>query len=136
MPDFEVTVASRTVRKAEALINGHPRGVATALDVEDRSELERLVSQADLAVSMLPYVYHPTVAALCVKHGKHMVTTSYVKDEMRALDSSAREVGVILLNEIGVDPGIVVADVGHLQQEPVQSGVDERFLEESFVGAR
>jgi saccharopine dehydrogenase-like NADP-dependent oxidoreductase len=113
-----VTVASRTVSKAKALINGHPRGVATALDVEDRSELERLVSQADLAVSMLPYVYHPTVAALCVKHGKHMVTTSYVKDEMRALDSSAREAGVILLNEIGVDPGI-----DHMSAMKVINGV-------------
>jgi saccharopine dehydrogenase (NADP+, L-glutamate forming) len=106
VPEFEVIVASRTVSKAKALVDGHPRGVAKALNVEDRSELEDLVSQADLAVSMLPYVYHPTVAALCVKHGKHMVTTSYVKDEMRALDTPAKEAGVILLNEIGVDPGI------------------------------
>jgi saccharopine dehydrogenase-like NADP-dependent oxidoreductase len=106
VPEIEVVVASRTVSKARALINGHPRGVAKALNVEDLSELEDLISQADLAVSMLPYVYHPTVAALCVKHGKHMVTTSYVKDEMRALDAPAKEAGVILLNEIGVDPGI------------------------------
>jgi saccharopine dehydrogenase-like NADP-dependent oxidoreductase len=34
-----------------------------------------------------------------------MVTASYVKDEMRALDSEAKKAGVILLNEIGVDPG-------------------------------
>ncbi len=54
----------------------------------------------------MPYVYHPKVAALCVKHKKHMVTTSYVKDQMRALDGAAKEAGVILLNEIGVDPGI------------------------------
>ncbi len=106
VPEFEVIVASRTVRKAEALVNGHPRGVAQALTVEDKSELEGLISQADLAVSMLPYVYHPTVAALCVKHRKHMVTTSYVKEQMRALDGPAKEAGVILLNEIGVDPGI------------------------------
>jgi saccharopine dehydrogenase-like NADP-dependent oxidoreductase len=106
VPEFEVTVASRTVGKAKALIGGHPRGVAKALNVEDTSELEQLIRQTDLAVSMLPYVYHPTVASLCVKHGKHMVTTSYVKDEMRALDGPAKDAGVILLNEIGVDPGI------------------------------
>jgi saccharopine dehydrogenase-like NADP-dependent oxidoreductase len=106
VPDFHVVVASRTVSKAEALIDGHPRGKALALDVDDDAALEGLIRDADLAVSMLPYAYHPKVAALCVKHGKHMVTTSYVKDAMRALDGPAREAGVILLNEIGVDPGI------------------------------
>jgi len=35
-----------------------------------------------------------------------MVTTSYVKDAMRDLDGAARSAGVVLLNEIGVDPGI------------------------------
>lgn len=105
-PDFHVRVASRTLSKAEKLVGGHPRGVAQQLDVEDENALEALIRQTDLAISLLPYVYHPRVARLCVKHGKHMVTTSYVKDEMRALDSAARKAGVILLNEIGVDPGI------------------------------
>jgi saccharopine dehydrogenase-like NADP-dependent oxidoreductase len=106
VPEFKVTVASRTVRKAEALVEGHPRGRAVALDVKDEKALEDLIRQTDLAVSMLPYAYHPLVAGLCVKHKKHMVTTSYVKEAMQALDGAAREAGVILLNEIGVDPGI------------------------------
>ncbi len=106
VPDFEVIVASRTVSKAEDLINGHPQGKAVALNVNDDAALEALIQQADLTVSMLPYVYHPKVAALCVKHKKDMVTTSYVKEAMRSLDGPAREAGVILLNEIGVDPGI------------------------------
>jgi saccharopine dehydrogenase-like NADP-dependent oxidoreductase len=106
VPDFEVTVASRTVSKAKALVNGHPRGKALVLNVKDQAALEDLIRQTDLAVSMLPYAYHPKVAALCVKHKKHMVTTSYVKDPMRALDGPATEAGIILLNEIGVDPGI------------------------------
>jgi saccharopine dehydrogenase-like NADP-dependent oxidoreductase len=106
VPDFQVTVASRTVSKAEALINGHPRGTAVALDVSNEAELASLIRETDLAVSMLPYVYHPLVAALCVEHRKHMVTTSYVKDDMQALDLPAKQAGVILMNEIGVDPGI------------------------------
>ena len=105
-PDFRVKVASRTLSKAERLVGDHPRGEAQQLDVIDEAALEALIRQADLAVSLLPYVYHPLVARLCVKHGKNMVTTSYVKDAMRALDQAAREAGVILLNEIGVDPGI------------------------------
>jgi saccharopine dehydrogenase (NADP+, L-glutamate forming) len=69
----------------------------------------------------LPYVYHPLVATLCVKHGKHMVTTSYVKDQMRALDAPAKEAGVILLNEIGVDPGI-----DHMSAMKVIDGVERQ----------
>ena len=103
---FHVTVASRTVSKANTLIGEAPNGTALTLNVRDEAELERLISEHDLSISLLPYVYHPVVAGVCVKHGKQMVTTSYVKDEMRALDGVAKDAGVILLNEIGVDPGI------------------------------
>jgi len=103
---FQVTVASRTVGKAEDLIAGRKNGIAEQVDVNDEEALERLIASADLSISLLPYVYHPLVARLCVKHKKNMVTTSYVKDAMAALDGPARAAGVILLNEIGVDPGI------------------------------
>ena len=101
-----VTVASRTVSKAEALVGDSPNGTALALNVKNEAELERLISEHDLSISLLPYVYHPIVAGFCVKHGKQMVTTSYVKPAMEALDGAAKDAGVILLNEIGVDPGI------------------------------
>jgi len=105
-PDFYVTVASRTVSKAQELVKGHPRGTAVAVNSDDEAALEALIREADLAVSLLPYAYHPIVARLCVKHRVHMVTTSYVKQAMADLDAAAREAGVILLNEVGVDPGI------------------------------
>ena len=105
-PDFHVTVASRTLSKAQAIIGGHPNGEARRLNVKDEAALEDLIRQADLAVSLLPYVYHPMVARLCIKHRKHMVTTSYVKEQMAQLDGAAKKAGVILLNESGVDPGI------------------------------
>ena len=103
---FRVIVASRTRSKAERLIGSAENGKALALDVQDASAVEGLVRDADLAVSLLPYVHHPMVAGLCVKHGVPMVTTSYVKKEMQGLDNAARQAGVILLNEVGVDPGI------------------------------
>jgi saccharopine dehydrogenase-like NADP-dependent oxidoreductase len=106
VPDFHVTVASRTLSKAQALVKDHPRGRAVQVNSDDEAALEALIAEADLAVSLLPYAYHPTVARLCIKHGAHMVTTSYVKEAMAQLDEAARAAGVILLNEIGVDPGI------------------------------
>jgi saccharopine dehydrogenase (NADP+, L-glutamate forming) len=105
-PDVTVVVATRTVSKAQKMIDGHPRGVAKSLDVKDMTAVEREVEHADLVVSLLPYTYHVPVAQFCIKHRKHLVTTSYVSDPMRALDGKAKEAGVMLLNECGLDPGI------------------------------
>jgi len=104
---FAVTVASRTVSKAEEIIDGHPNGTPLAYDITtDPEKLAEIIADHDVAVSLLPWQYHPQVARACLDEGKHMVTTSYVKDEMMALDQEAKEKGIILLNEIGVDPGI------------------------------
>ncbi len=105
-PDFHVTVASRTVTKAEALITGHKNGSALQLLANETAKLEKLVSEHDLAISLLPAPLHPVVAEMCVSHRKHMVTTSYVSPKMRTLDDPARAAGILLLNELGVDPGI------------------------------
>ncbi|MBN2491633.1 MAG: saccharopine dehydrogenase NADP-binding domain-containing protein [Planctomycetes bacterium] len=104
--DHELTIATRTVSKAQTLLTGHPRGVARELLVDDHAALEAAVADHDLAISLLPYTYHVRVARLCLKHHKHMVTTSYISPEMRGLDAEARAAGITILNEIGVDPGI------------------------------
>ena len=105
-PAFRVTVASRTVAKAAALVGDHERGVAKALDVNDEGALAAEIAAADIVISLVPYTHHLKVARLCLKHHKHLITTSYVKPEMQALDGPAREAGILLLNEIGLDPGI------------------------------
>jgi len=104
--DVQLTVASRTVSKAEELVKGHARGKAIALNVDNEAELENLVAGHDLSISLVPYTYHVKVAKLCIKHKKDMVTTSYISADMRALDGDAKKAGVLLLNELGVDPGI------------------------------
>ena len=105
--EFHVTVASRTVSKAEDILDNHPNGTPIAFDITVEPEkLEEIIAEHDVAVSLLPWQFHPQVAKACLNQGKHMVTTSYVKDEMMALDAEARKKGVILFNELGVDPGI------------------------------
>ncbi len=105
-PDFQVKVASRTVSKAEKLVGDHPRGEAQPLNVNDAAGLKKLISEADLTISMVPYAHHVTVANLCIQQKKHMVTTSYVSAAMKELDGKAKNAGVLILNELGLDPGI------------------------------
>jgi saccharopine dehydrogenase (NADP+, L-glutamate forming) len=105
-PDIFVTMASRTVSKAEVMINNHPRGKAFELDVNDDKAVGGFITKADIVVSLLPYNYHFKVAEMCLKHKKHLVTTSYVSDPMKGLDKKAKDAGILLLNECGLDPGI------------------------------
>ena len=118
---FSLTVADQARDKAEALVLGAENGTALGLDVRDETTLERLISEHDLTISLLPYVFHPLVATLALRHAKHMVTASYVKPEMQALDAAARDAGVLLLNEVGVDPGI-----DHMSAMKVIHSIQER----------
>ncbi|MCK5024857.1 MAG: saccharopine dehydrogenase NADP-binding domain-containing protein [Thermoplasmata archaeon] len=103
---FGVTVASRTVSKAEALIGSHENGKAIPWTVDKEDELKRMVAEHDISVSLLPPAFHVMVAKACLENNKPMVTTSYVSDAMKALDGEAKSKNLVLLNEAGLDPGI------------------------------
>jgi len=105
-PEFEVVVATRTVSKAIKLIDNHPKGTAKTLNLKNEEGLRDEVKDADLVISMVPYAFHTLVARFCIEFKKQMVTTSYVSDEMKALDGKAKNAGILILNEIGLDPGI------------------------------
>jgi saccharopine dehydrogenase-like NADP-dependent oxidoreductase len=103
---FAVTLGDMDVTKAQAIVGNHPNGKAIAFNVHDETLLNAMVSSHDITVSLLPWMFHPSVAKCCLKHKKNMVTTSYVKPEMQSLDAAAKEAGIIFLNELGLDPGI------------------------------
>jgi saccharopine dehydrogenase (NADP+, L-glutamate forming) len=105
-PNIQVEVASRTVSKAIKIIDNHPDGVAKELNLKNEESLKEEIAKADLVISMVPYSFHPKVAKYCIDFQKHMVTTSYVSDTIKNLDAEARKAGILILNEIGLDPGI------------------------------
>ena len=103
---FSLTVADCIRSKAEALVAGHDAGQACTLDVSNQAGLGEMVAAHRLTVSLLPATLHADVARICLAQKRPMATASYVSPEMEALDAGAKEAGVILLNELGVDPGI------------------------------
>jgi len=132
--DYYVTVASRTKSKADAMVGDHPNGKTMAWTVDQVEILDELIQDHDLTVSLLPFAFHVMVAEKCIKHKKNMVTTSYVKPEMHALDQAAKEAGVIILNEIGLDPGIDhMSAMRIIDQVRNKGGEIEEFY--SFCGA-
>ncbi len=104
---YEVLVASRDNNHSGLIIAGRALGKRVLWHATPPySELDEMVKDVDLVVSMIPPNMHVIVAKACLKHGINMVTTSYISPEMKALDEEAKKVGIIILNEIGEDPGI------------------------------
>lgn len=98
--------ACRTLKSAEALCDGLPNTNAISLDANDTAALEKEVGAYDLVISLIPYTYHAAVIKAAIKGKTHVVTTSYVSPAIRELEKEILDAGIIVMNEIGVDPGI------------------------------
>lgn len=102
----KLTIVSNILSEAEALAGNNSNNVAKTADVTSSAEMSELVKNSDLVISLVPYIFHVPVAKLCIEFKKNLITASYVSDEMRSLQQAARDAGVLILNEIGLDPGI------------------------------
>ena len=91
---------------AEAKVANHPSGEAFGMAADDPTERDARIAKADLVISMLPAFMHVDVARVAIASGVHVITPSYVSPEMRALHDEACNAGVLVLNEMGLDPGI------------------------------
>jgi len=103
---YNVTMAARTVSKAENVIAGREQAKAVQWASDDEEKLDGLIAEHDIVINMIPKAYHVMIAKLCLKHQKNMVTTSYEIPPIRELDTEAKERGVLILNELGEDPGM------------------------------
>jgi saccharopine dehydrogenase-like NADP-dependent oxidoreductase len=119
---WQVTVADVSLDLVKLKTKDHPNSRAIAFDINNEQQREEEISYADLVISMLPASMHMNVANDCVKFKKHLATASYVSKEMAALDKEAKEVGIILMNEIGLDPGIDHASAMKIIDEIHEAG--------------
>lgn len=104
--DWLVTVGDRDRDLAASRVGGHPRGAAIGVDVASVEQLGRAVDGADLVINLMPPAFQRPVARECLRAGRHTLSVSYATPEVRGLDGEARERGVLLLYELGLDPGI------------------------------
>jgi saccharopine dehydrogenase-like NADP-dependent oxidoreductase len=104
--NWQIRVVDQNLELVKKKINGHKNGIALSFNALDQTDRKTEIQSADLVISMLPARFHVEIAKDCIAYKTNLITPSYVSEEMRALDSEAREAGVLIMNEIGVDPGI------------------------------
>lgn len=103
---WTVTVADADPAVAAAKVGDHPRGTSAWLDVTKTNDRSDLISRADIVVSLLPAHLHIEVAHDCIRLKKHLITASYVSQELYRLGDEARNRELIFMGEMGLDPGI------------------------------
>lgn len=87
-------------------LNGHPKGEAAIIDIKDDNARQNLVKNADIVISLMPPDLHYLLAKDCLKFKKNLITSSYVSEEMKGLHEEAKNAGVMMMCEMGLDPGI------------------------------
>lgn len=79
---------------------------AVYLDVSDTAAIEKQIKGYNIVISFVPPWLHMPVLTACVKQGISVATSSYVSPDMMKLDAEAKQKGLTILNECGLDPGI------------------------------
>lgn len=131
--NIHLTIGDLNPKSISDKIKSHPHCTVLQLDIFNDDQRSKVISQANIVVSMLPARFHIKVAKDCIVHNKHLVTASYVSKEIKKLDLKVKEKGLVFMNEIGVDPGI-----DHMSAMEILDDIREKggkiLLFESFTG--
>ena len=130
---LKIIIGDISTVNADKIINNHKNAKSIILDIFNKKQRQEFIEKTDIVISMLPARLHIEVAKDCILFSKHMVTASYVSDEMKALDKAAKEKGLVLMNEIGLDPGIDHMSAMQILDKIRNQGA-KMLLFESFCG--
>ena len=131
--DWFIKVGDRNGDLAKSKVSGCSRAEGFELDGLDPERRTPLVKWADLVVSMLPARFHPEVAKDCIRFKTNLITPSYISKEMKAMEQEALDAGIIIMNEIGVDPGLDHMSAKKILDE-IESKGGKLHIFESFTG--
>lgn len=103
---WHVTVGDRNIALAKESVGNHEHGEAVEFDAMNVEQRRARLENTDFVISMLPAHFHIEVARDCIELKKDIITPSYITPQMKELHQAAKDAGIIILNEMGVDPGI------------------------------
>lgn len=131
--NWQVRVVDQDLNLATRKINQNPNGIALSFNALSSDERKPEIEKADIVISMLPARFHVEVALDCIALNTNLITPSYISHEMKNLDAAAKNAGIIIMNEIGVDPGIDHMSAMKIIHEIKEKGGDLHSFK-SFCG--
>lgn len=103
---WQIVVGDVSEQAAQDRVANASNGKAIRFDIADEESSKAAIASVDVVVSLIPAHLHPLVAKICLAEKKHLLTASYVSDEMKSFHNEAQSKGLLFLNESGLDPGI------------------------------
>ena len=101
-----ITLLDYNEELAKSKINNHKFGEAHFIDANNPNERLKFIKESQLVISMLPAHMHLGIVKDAIHEKVHVITPSYVTEEIRSLNADAQNNDVLILNEMGLDPGI------------------------------
>ena len=101
-----ITLLDFNEELAKSKISNHKYGEAYFIDANNKNERLKFIKGSQLVISMLPAHMHLGIVKDAIHEKVHVITPSYVTEEIRSLDEAAQNNDVLILNEMGLDPGI------------------------------
>ena len=101
-----ITLLDYNEELAKSKINNHKFGEAHFIDANNPNERLKFIKESQLVISMLPAHMHLGIVKDAINEKVHVITPSYVTEEIRSLNADAQNNDVLILNEMGLDPGI------------------------------
>lgn len=103
---WKIIVGDLSIEAARERIGAYKTGEAISFSIDNEAQSRSVIAGAEVVISLLPANLHPQVARICLALNKHLLTASYVSEEMKSFDTEAKSKGLLFLNECGLDPGI------------------------------
>ena len=104
--NWKIIVADGSEEAIREKTGDHPNAVTAVIDITNDEQRQQLVKGASLVVSLMPPHLHIHLAKDCLKFNKNLITSSYISEEMRAMNADVMEAGLMFMCEMGLDPGI------------------------------
>jgi saccharopine dehydrogenase-like NADP-dependent oxidoreductase len=104
--NWAVTVADNDLNLVQQKVGNHPKVKSLQLDIKNETARKELIKTADVVISMMPPQLHYLIALDCISFKKHLLTASYIDENIKNLEKEIKENELLFLCEMGLDPGI------------------------------
>ena len=103
---WQITILDRNQELIDERTQGMQNTKGIVFDALKKVDRQEQIRKHDLVISMLPARFHIHVLEDCIDMKKNVITPSYITDEIKELHQKAVDAGIIILNEMGLDPGL------------------------------
>jgi saccharopine dehydrogenase-like NADP-dependent oxidoreductase len=126
----EMIVATIDLPQAKKLVGDNPLCQIMEWSADAQNSIDRITQQVDFVAGMVPEQVIPSVARSCIITKTPMVYTAYEESSVRALSEEAKDKGILILSEVGEDPGLDhLCTVKLLEEIRQQGGIVTKIMQ-------